>query len=134
MITTQNLQKYNSTVDASKKASLQQLLFKIAAMSFQELEEVLGTLHLRHRRNIKATVKRYQGMADAIQWQFPVQGWFVEHGVRKGVKVGSPQATPRPWLVPTINKVAEELADQLIEILGDEAFEAFGLNKNLRLR
>lgn len=118
-----SIPKINQATKQWAKLTRSKLILKLKTLSFKDRLHLEKELRLRHAKNTKSRVKIKDALASGILFSFPYQGWFVEHGTRKGVKKRDPAANPRPWISDVIPPAIENLADELVKNYGDLTIE-----------
>lgn len=109
----------NKAVSNRRRLLRNDVIRQINSLSFKDRQALEGELHLRETRNVRAAVKKNKGVAEKIQVTFPYQLYFVQTGTRRGVKKGSAKANPRPILDAVVPSHIKQLADEVVEIVGD---------------
>ena len=72
-------------------------------------------------KSIGSGNKKEFGQVVRINFRFPKQGIWLEHGVGQGRPVRSAAARPKPWLTPILDPELDKLADLISENYADIA-------------
>lgn len=101
-----------------------QMMFALARLGLNDQARIGGE-DPKLIASIGTKLRKKQGDLEGIAWTFARHGIFMEHGVGKGRPIGSDSARAhaRPWLKPSLETAAENLADMLESRYADIAAE-----------
>ncbi len=130
-----SLEDYNRTVENHANQTLTKIVQKLGSYNLRSQAEVL--IKARNGRkplqkSLRLHIKKEFGMAEILRFAFFYHGWFFDRGVGRGIpltKVGSSKRVPRPWIEEILKKEVERMADQLVEVYGDDVLELIKILK-----
>lgn len=83
-------------------------------------------------RSLKGAVKLEDGLPDKITWKLNRYGVFVAKGVGRGISAADRRANkptkrvPKDWLTQPVDKVTEQVTDEMATLTADAAVRAVG--------
>lgn len=101
--------------------------------------EVLGIQHksddIKLDKSLKTSTSRTNGFICRIRFRFKKSGIYVHKGVGRGTnasQVGSTNRRPKEWFNPVIEKLADELAEELLDEYEEAAYKIIFENYKIR--
>lgn len=122
------LKALDDEVKAWGQITRQTLLRKLAGLGLHERARLLkdGTEYTALKKSIRYNLRKDNDVLIGVALSFARHGIFLERGVGKNRKVGTPAAAKaaKPWIAPTlpsaIQDLAQRLADEYADLAGEE--------------
>lgn len=115
------LEQLEKEARAWAQATQKSLAMRLLSLNLHERIAIAKSSHEKLQPSLRNTIRKNQGELDAISFSFARHGIFLERGVGKHRRVGTPAASQaaKPWLAPTFPQAIEELATILSERYAD---------------